>query len=218
MKHPAHQRTRIKFCGMTRAEDIGRASALGVDAVGLIVVPSSKRALSLEAARELRLSVPPLVSCVLLLMDAEFELAQRAVAAVKPDLVQFHGAEPPDYCSALGIAYLKAVPMAEVDDVDAFQRRYPQAAGFVFDSHGAGHQGGSGQAFDWSRLPSERNRPLLLAGGLMPETVSDAVRAVRPFAVDVSSGIEIAPGIKCPERMQQFVNEVNRADRRPENQ
>lgn len=207
------QRTRIKFCGMTRVEDVRAAVALGVDAIGLIVVPGSKRGLAIEHAATLRREVPALVAATLLLMDADAAFARAAVEAVQPDLLQFHGAETPEFCANLGRPWIKAVPMGSVDDPLAYQRRYAGAAGFVFDSHGAGGQGGSGHGFDWARLPSERLAPLVLAGGLKPENVFEAVRAVRPHAVDVSSGIEDAPGSKSLARMQTFVNEVERADR-----
>lgn len=207
------QRTRIKFCGMRRAQDIRAAIQLGVDAIGLIVVPGTKRGLAVDDAARLRREVPPLASAVLLLMDADAELAQVAVAAVQPDLLQFHGAETPEFCAGFGRLWIKAVPMGAVEDPLAYQRRYAGAAGFVFDSHGVGGQGGSGHAFDWARLPAERPSPLLLAGGLRPDNVFEAVCAVRPHAVDVSSGIEDAPGEKSLARMQAFVSEVERADR-----
>jgi phosphoribosylanthranilate isomerase len=212
------QRTRIKFCGMTRAEDVQRAVALGVDAIGLILVPGSKRALGLDQASVLRAEVPALVHSVLLVMNADAAFVRTAIQALRPDLVQFHGDETPEFCAAFELPFLKAVPMASVTSVAAYQRAYAQAAGFVFDSHAAGAQGGSGHAFDWSRLPNERSHPLLLAGGLTPANVQAAVRAVRPYAVDVSSGIESAPGLKCPQRMQQFVDEVHHADRSPSSQ
>lgn len=207
------QRTRIKFCGMKRAEDIRAAVRMGVDAIGLIVVPGTKRGLAIEAAAALRREVPALVSAVLLLMDADPDFARAAVEAVQPDLLQFHGTEEPAFCASLGRPWIKAVPMGGVADPLAYQRCYAGASGFVFDSHGAGGQGGSGHAFDWARLPVERPAPLLLAGGLKPENVFEAVCAVRPHAVDVSSGIEDAPGEKSLARMQAFVNEVERADR-----
>lgn len=207
------QRTRIKFCGMKRADDVRAAVSLGADAIGLIVVPGTRRGLSIEQASTLRREVPVLASAVLLLMDADAELARAAIEAVRPDLVQFHGAESPEFCAGFGRPWIKAVPMGSVDDVQAYLGPYAQASGFVFDSHAAGGQGGSGHGFDWARLPADRPVPLLLAGGLKPDNVFEAVRAVRPFAVDVSSGIEDAPGEKCLARMQAFVNEVERADR-----
>jgi phosphoribosylanthranilate isomerase len=207
------QRTRIKFCGMKRAADIRAAVRLGVDAIGLIVAPGTKRGLAIEEAALLRREVPALASAVLLLMDPAPDFARAAVDAVQPDLLQFHGSEDPALCASLGRPWIKAVPMGGIEDPQAYQRRYAGAAGFVFDSHGAGGQGGSGHAFDWARLPAKRSALLLLAGGLKPDNVFEAVCAVRPYAVDVSSGIEDAPGEKSLARMQLFVSEVERADR-----
>lgn len=205
-------RTRIKFCGMTRAEDVAAAVALGVDAIGLILVPGSPRALSLSQAVALRATLPPFVASVALSLDAEPADVQRSAATLRPTLWQFHGSEAPDDCDRLGLPYLKAVPMARPDEAAAFAARYRGASGFVLDSHVAGGQGGSGQRFDWSRIPVGLGRPLVLAGGLAPDNVFDAVCAVRPYAVDVSSGIESAPGVKDAERMRAFVAQVQRAD------
>jgi phosphoribosylanthranilate isomerase len=205
-------RTRIKFCGMTRPEDLALAAALGVDAVGLIFAPRSPRFLELPQARALRASLPPFVAPVALLMDADLTQVQAILHTVKPALLQFHGSEAPQDCGRWGVPYLKAVPMAIPEGATAYAARYPDAAGFVFDSHAAGEPGGSGRAFDWSALPRHLARPMLLAGGLTPDNVHDAVCAVRPWAVDVSSGIESAPGIKDPDKMRRFVDEVRRAD------
>ena len=210
------ERTRIKFCGMTRAEDIACAAALGVDAVGLIFATRSPRRLELAQARALRAVLPPFVSTVALLMDADLTQVQAILQTVKPALLQFHGSEAPQDCGRWGVPYLKAVPMAIPEGAAIYAARYPDAAGFVFDSHAAGEPGGSGRAFDWSALPRQLPRPLLLAGGLTPENVYDAVCAVRPWAVDVSSGIESAPGIKDQDKMRRFVAEVRRADQNGE--
>ncbi len=205
-------RTRIKFCGMTRVEDVQFAAELGVDAVGLIFAPRSPRCLELARARVLRAALPPFVTPVALLMDADIAQVQAMLQAVKPALLQFHGAERPEDCARYGLPFLKAVPMAIPEGAAIYVARYPEAIGFVFDSHAAGEAGGSGQRFDWSRLPRGIGRPVLLAGGLDPENVFEAVRSVRPYAVDVSSGIESAPGIKDAEKMRRFVAEVKRAD------
>lgn len=232
MKLPMH-RTRIKFCGMTRAEDIATAVALGVDAIGLILVPRSPRCLTLAQARELRATLPPFVASVVLTLDADPAEVQRSATILRPTLWQFHGNEAPEDCARLGLPYLKAVPMAQADDAAsraprsastaprsvalasdpvAFAARYPDATGFVLDSHAAGGQGGTGHRFDWTRVPADLPARFLLAGGLTPDNVFDAIRTVRPYAVDVSSGIESSPGIKNPESMRRFVDEVRRAD------
>lgn len=207
------RRTRIKFCGMTRAEDINTAVALGVDAIGLILVPGSPRWLSVAQALALRATLPPFVASVALSLDADPAEVQRSAATLRPTLWQFHGSEAAEDCVRLGLPFLKAIPMAQPDDAAAFAARYPTAAGFVLDSHAVGGQGGSGVLFDWSRVPTNLGAARrVLAGGLTPENVFDAVRTVRPYAVDVSSGIEYAPGNKDPERMRRFVAEVQRAD------
>lgn len=207
-------RTRIKFCGMTRRDDIDAATALGVDAIGLIIAEPSVRRLTPEQASRLVAGLPPLLSKVLLCMDNAPTLVRDAIDASAPQWLQFHGTETAAECEAFGLPYLKAVPMGSLADDAALTRyidRFPSAAGFVLDSHAGGKAGGSGERFDWSRAPC-LSRPWLLAGGLNPDNVADAIRATRPFAVDVCSGIESAPGIKDIERMQHFVEMVNKSD------
>lgn len=205
-------RTRIKFCGMTRSVDLEGAVALGVDAVGLILAARSPRRLEVGQARELRASLPPFVTAVALVMDAEAAALREIVDRIRPNLLQFHGSETPEDCRRAGLPYLKVVPMAIPEGAAIYAARYPDAAGYVFDSHAAGEPGGSGRSFDWRQLPRALKRPLILAGGLTPDNVFDAVCAVRPWAVDVSSGIESAPGIKDPDRMRRFVDAVRLAD------
>lgn len=205
-------RTRIKFCGLARIEDARLATALGVDAIGLIFAPRSPRCLDLAQGRTLRAALPPFVAAVALVMDAEVATVKEILQTVTPTMLQFHGAETPDDCGRYGVPYLKAVPMAAPEDALSYVARYAAASGFVFDSHAVGEPGGSGRRFEWSRMPRGLGRPLLLAGGLTPDNVFEAVCALRPYAVDVSSGIESAPGIKDAEKMRRFVAEVRRAD------
>lgn len=204
-------RTRIKFCGMTRADDVDAAVRLGVDAIGFVLVPGSPRCLRPEAALALRARIPPFVASVALTLDEDPARVQRMAAMLRPSLWQFHGSEEPEDCTRLGLPYLKAIGMAQPQAAAVLTATHSAAAGFVLDSHGIGQQGGSGRTFDWSQIP-ELPRPLILAGGLTPDNVFDAVRRVRPFAVDVSSGIEIAPGRKHVEAMRAFIAEVRRAD------
>jgi phosphoribosylanthranilate isomerase len=205
-------RTRIKFCGITRAEDIAAAVALGVDALGLILVERSPRALTLRQAASLRAQIPPLVACVVLLRDPDPALVRAVVRQLRPDLLQFHGNEAAALCRRAGRPYVKAIPMGEPAAGLAMLDAHAAAAGFVFDSHRAAGLGGSGKVFDWTQIPAAARARAILAGGLDPLTVIEAVRAVRPYAVDVSSGIESAPGIKCPQRMRDFVAAVRAAD------
>ncbi len=208
----ARGRTRIKFCGLTRIEDVAFAGALGVDAIGLVFAERSRRRVTLDQALELRAAVPPMTSVVALFMDSAPELIDAVVSRLRPDLLQFHGAETDADCRHWHHPYLKAIAMGADDDAGAAMARYPSAAGVLFDANAPGQPGGLGHRFDWGRLPARIDRPWLLAGGLSPETVAEAVRHVRPWGVDVSSGIETAPGRKDAARMQQFVDEVTRAD------
>lgn len=208
-------RTRIKFCGLTRAEDVQVAAAVGADALGFIFAAGSPRCLDLARLDALIDAAPVFVTPVALFRDNDAaEVA--AVLARSPRLVaQFHGDESPAFCAAFARPWLKAVPMGALPDaaLTDFLRGFADAGcrGFVFDSHGGATSGGSGRGFDWSRLPETAPAPVILAGGLTPDTVADAVRQVRPFAIDVSSGIESAPGIKDHAKMRRFADEVFRA-------
>jgi phosphoribosylanthranilate isomerase len=207
-------RTRVKFCGMTRSGDVRLASELGVDAVGFVFAAGSPRRVHPQQARMMRQALGPLVDAVALFMDNSIEEVRKAVRLVRPTLLQFHGNEDDAFCRGFGVPYIKAVAMGGDHPPGAavLRSRYPGAAGFLFDAHAPGGAGGSGLAFDWSRLPSDLQAPMLLAGGLDADNVFDAVTTVLPWGVDVSSGIESAPGIKDGERMRRFVEEVRRAD------
>ena len=203
-------RTRIKFCGMTRVEDALAAARLGADAIGLIFAPGSPRRIDADDADRIARAMPPFVTRVGLFIDQPADEVSRNVDAVALDLLQFHGREDAAFCRMFGKPYIKVVPMLDVDDVAAFAARYPDAAGFLLDSHRAGAAGGTGQTFDWSRAVAALERPILLAGGLNPHNVHAAVTRVKPWAVDASSGIESSPGIKDHARMQAFIDEVHR--------
>ena len=207
-------RTRIKFCGMTRAGDVRLASELGVDAVGFVFAGGGPRHVHVQEARMMRNALAPLVDVVALFMDNTVEEVRDVVRLVRPTLLQFHGGEDDAFCRGFGVPFLKAVAMGggQNPTTAMLRSRYPTAAGFVFDGHAHGTPGGSGKTFDWSRLPHDMDKPMLLAGGLEPGNVFDAVTAALPWGVDVSSGIESAPGIKDGERMRRFVEEVRRAD------
>ena len=206
-------RIRIKFCGLRRPRDVDAAVALGVDAIGLILVPASKRCIDLGLAAKLRANLPPFVSSVLLFKDADAGFVQEAIDAVKPELLQFHGAEAPDFCASFGLRYLKAVAMGGKVSLRAEARRYRDAAGLLLDSHAPGGMGGRGEAFDWQALPKVA-APLVLAGGLHAGNVGRGIAAIQPYAVDVSSGIESRPGVKDAGKMQAFVAAVRRAEKK----
>ncbi|MCD7098672.1 phosphoribosylanthranilate isomerase [Stenotrophomonas sp. MMGLT7] len=207
-------RTRIKFCGMTRAGDVRLAGELGVDAVGFVFAAGSPRRLAPAEARAMRQAIAPMVDVVALFRDNSREEVREVLRAVRPTLLQFHGEEEDAFCRSFNLPYLKAVPMGGREEINArtLQLQYPNAAGFLFDSHAPGEGGGTGQAFDWSRLPTGLHRPFLLAGGIKAENVFDAIIATLPWGVDVSSGIEAEPGIKDGNKMRRFVEEVRRAD------
>lgn len=218
--HAPH-RTRIKFCGMTRVDDALAAAELGVDAIGLIFAARSKRRVAPDAAAGIRDALPPFVASVALFMDNSADEVRATIERVRPTLLQFHGGEDDDFCAEFGLPYLKAVAMGGGgEDPATLLVRWPRAAAFLFDSHAKGEAGGSGQTFDWARVPSGFLRPFLVAGGLTPDNVFDAVRTTECWGVDVSSGIEGgelergAPGIKDAAKMRRFVAEVARADRR----
>lgn len=207
------RRTRIKFCGITRAEDAAEAIALGVDALGFILVPESPRCVSLEVAARIRATLPPFVSAVVLLRNPAPEQIHEAIRVLKPDLLQFHGEETAAFCASFGWPYLKAIAMQdEPRALGEIAAEYADAAGLLLDGHGAGGLGGQGRSFDWTRITADAGKPLLLAGGLTPANVGLAIRTARPYAVDVSSGIEAAPGIKDSGKMRAFVREVSAAD------
>lgn len=206
-------RTRIKFCGVTRAEDLRVVAGLDVDAIGLVFTRRSQRFVGISQARTLRRAVQPFVTTVALFMDDEPGWIEEVIAAVQPDLLQFHGEESAGFAGSFMRPYIKAVPMGSVDDAVAFASRHPAASGFLLDSHSSGNVGGTGEAFDWKRVPP-LPAALMLAGGLDEHNVATAISAVRPYAVDVSSGIESAPGIKDAIRMRAFVAAVRGADAR----
>ena len=207
-------RTRIKFCGMTRAGDIRLAGELGVDAVGFVFARGSSRRVSPGEARAMRHAVAPMVDVIALFRNNSREEVREVMRMLRPDLLQFHGEEDEVFCRSFNMPYLKAVAMGGSESIAAraLQQAHPQAAGFLLDSHAPGGSGGSGMAFDWSQVPVGLHRPFLLAGGMRPDNVCDAILATRPWGVDVSSGIESAPGVKDGDKMRRFVEEVRRAD------
>lgn len=201
-------RTRIKFCGITRVADAQSAVEMGVDAIGLVFTQRSPRRVTPAQARAIVGHLPPMVSVVALFMDNTADWVREVENVVKPALLQFHGAETGAFCSSFDTPYLKAIAMNSVEDVPACLEAHPHARGFLLDGHVAGGQGGQGMSFDWSRVPGDSLRPVILAGGLDAGNVATAIRRVRPWAVDVSSGIEVSPGIKSPDKMQAFVKAV----------
>ena len=200
--------TRIKCCGMTRVEDALLAAQLGADAIGVVMTSRSKRQVSLPQAKAIVDAMPPFVATVALCMDDDAEFVRAVIETVRPTLLQFHGTERDEWCTQFDKPYLKAIAMGDGARALSQLRTYPRAAGLLLDGHGLGETGGSGKTFDWSLMPRDVSQPLILAGGLTPANVQSAVRVAQPWAVDVSSGIESAPGIKDPNKLRDFIAAV----------
>jgi phosphoribosylanthranilate isomerase len=205
-------RTRVKICGITRVEDGLAAARAGADAVGLVFETRSPRRVGIEQARGIAARLPPFVAVVGLFVDAAPEQVREALGALRLDLLQFHGSETPDYCRQFAKPFIKAIPMREGVDLHEAGRAFADAAALLLDTHVAGIAGGSGQVFDWSRIPHDLAKPVILAGGLTPANVAEAVRTVRPYAVDVSSGVEAAKGIKDAGKIAAFIEAVRNAE------
>jgi len=204
--------TRVKICGITRIEDGVAAAQAGADAIGLVFAPASPRRVSAEQAADIAAALPPFVSCVALFVDPGAAQVRAVLKTFRPDLLQFHGDEPPDFCAAFGLPYLKAVRVRPGTDLLQYAALYAGARGLLLDAYHPDSHGGTGQRFDWDLIPRNLPRPFILAGGLNPNNVAAAVRRVRPWAVDVSSGVEIAKGIKDAGLIARFIREVRNAD------
>ncbi len=207
--------TQIKFCGMTRAEDVDHAIDLEVNALGFVFVKESPRNLGIEQARQLMEHVPPFIMRVGLFMDATVDEIEDIIRHTRLNMLQFHGSEEEEFCCQFPMPYLKAVPVHSTDSIERFCTGYPSASGFVLDSHASGKMGGTGESFAWNRVPASLDRPVVLAGGLTPENIARAVREVQPYAVDVSTGIESSPGLKDFEKMKRFVMEARHGQQSP---
>ena len=206
-------RTRIKICGLTREADVDAAVAAGADAIGFVLYARSPRAVDVDRAAQLARRLPPFVTPVLLFVNAMPAEMAQAVQAVPHALLQFHGDEDAATCDAAGRPYLRAVRMAPGVDLLDCAARFPRATGLLLDAHVDGY-GGGGKVFDWSLIPGGVPAPVVLSGGLNPASVTDGIVRVRPWAVDVSSGVEIGKGLKDPGLMRRFCDAVRQADDR----
>jgi phosphoribosylanthranilate isomerase len=206
-------RTRIKICGLTREVDVDAAVLAGADAIGLVFYARSPRAVCIERAAELARRLPPFVTPVGLFVNAEPAEVVAACAAIPNLLLQFHGDETPADCERYRRPYLRAARMAPGFDLLDFARQFASAQAVLLDAHVEGY-GGGGKVFDWSLIPSGVPRPVVLSGGLSAANVIDGVMQLRPVAVDVSSGVEVAKGIKDAELMRAFCAAVRLADQR----
>jgi len=204
-------RTRIKICGLTREADVDAAVAAGADAVGFVLYEKSPRHVTAARAGELARRLPPFVTPVLLFVNAAPAAVATGLAAVPGALLQFHGDESPADCEAPARPYLRAARMAPGLDLLDFAARYRSAQALLLDAHVEAY-GGSGKAFDWSLVPPGVPLPVVLSGGLNPANVADGLRRLRPWAVDVSSGVESAKGIKDASAMRRFCQAVRQFD------
>ena len=204
-------RTRIKICGITRPGDAAAAAQAGADAIGLVFYPPSPRFLNVERAREIRDALPPLVQTVALFVNPDAAQVAQVIGRVQPGLLQFHGEETPAFCAQFGLPFVKACRMAQGVDLLKYLRPFSAASGWLLDAH-VEEYGGVGASFDWSLVPARLERPLVLSGGLTRANVGAAVRRVRPWAVDVSSGVEASKGIKDAAKIAVFIAEVRNAD------
>jgi phosphoribosylanthranilate isomerase len=209
----AHVRTRIKICGITRTQDARAAAEAGADAIGLVFYPPSPRYLSTERAAEIRDALPPFVQTVALFVNADAAQVAQVLGRVRPGLLQFHGEETPEFCAQFGMPFVKACRVKPGVDALEYLRPYSRAAAWLFDSH-VPEYGGIGESFDWSLLPAAGRieRSVILSGGLSRENVAEAIRRVRPWGVDVSSGVESAKGVKDGAKIAAFIAEVRNAD------
>ena len=213
-------RTRVKICGITRPQDGVQAAQLGVDAIGLVFYEKSPRNVSVKQAAEICESLPGFVTVVALFMDPDVSQVQRVLGDCPIDLIQFHGQEEPAFCGSFDKAYIKAMGMAgsnghsngQENKISDYAERYSSARSILLDSHAIGVAGGTGEVFNWQSIPEIHRAKIILAGGLKPDNVAQAIQQVRPYAVDLSSGVESAPGIKDIKLMTRLMNEVKRVD------
>lgn len=211
------KRVRIKICGLCSSIDAQAAADAGADAIGLVFYQPSSRCVSLDQALAISADVPPFVARVALFLDAAADEVAAVCERLRPDLLQFHGREAPAFCRGFGVPYIKAVPMADMQDGDTdlaqWAADYRDARALLLDAHSAGEAGGQGNAFSWddrTRLP---DMPIIVAGGLAADNVAAAIARFQPYAVDVSSGVESAPGVKNARLMNEFYDAVRTAPR-----
>jgi len=212
-KHTRTGRTRVKICGLTRDSDLKAAVDIGADAIGLVLHAPSSRAVEKEQAQILLSLLPPFVTSVGLFVDAEPDFVRAVLERAPFDSLQFHGEEPPDYCGAFGRPWIKAIRMRSETNLQAQCERYAGARGLLLDTYDPATAGGTGRRFDWDLVPEWLAPRIILAGGLTPHNVAEAVRRVGPYAVDVSGGVESAKGVKDRAKMEAFLQGVRDGDK-----
>ncbi|MGH8419153.1 MAG: phosphoribosylanthranilate isomerase [Pseudomonas sp.] len=202
---------RSKICGITRIEDALAAVDAGADAIGLVFYPKSPRAVTIEQAQAIIAELPPFVSTVGLFVNAERDALKALLDVVPLDLIQFHGDETPEQCEGYQRPWIKALRVQAGDDLAASCALYDKACGILLDTYVAGIPGGTGETFDWALIPKQLSKPIILAGGLTSANVSQAIAQVRPYAVDVSGGVEKSRGLKDHDKIRAFMSAVHGA-------
>ncbi|MEZ5672189.1 MAG: phosphoribosylanthranilate isomerase [Thiotrichaceae bacterium] len=202
-------RTRVKICGITRPHDALLAARYGADAIGLVFYAPSPRAITVTQARQILQVLPAFVTSVGLFVNAEPAFVREVLAHIPLDILQFHGEESPEYCQSFARPYIKALRMAPGVDINAVAEHYATAQAILLDTYVAGVQGGTGKTFDWTAIPNYRLKPFILAGGLTPNNVAEAIQAAHPYAVDVSGGVELTKGIKDDHKLAAFMKGIN---------
>ena len=205
-------KTRIKICGITREQDLLTVASCGADALGLVFYEKSPRHVTVQQAAQLARAVPPFITVVGLFVNPSVDYVREVLAKVALDVLQFHGEEEPGFCTQFGRPYLKAIRVKPGVDLVECATRYASAQGLLLDAYVEGTQGGTGESFDWALIPRDMPLPVILSGGLYAGNVAEAIRKIRPYAVDVSSGVEAARGIKDAAKIAAFINEVKRTD------
>jgi phosphoribosylanthranilate isomerase len=205
-------RTRVKICGVTRPEDALTIVQHGADALGLVFYEPSPRHVSIEKAKEIIAHVPAFVSVVGLFVDADEEFVRQVIHEVHLDILQFHGDESPNYCRQFFKPYIKAVRVKRDTNLVQYASSYQDAKALLLDAFVEGSPGGTGLSFDWALIPEQLSLPVILAGGLNPENIQEAIKTVKPFAVDVSGGVEQTKGIKSVAKLVAFMQGVRHAD------
>jgi phosphoribosylanthranilate isomerase len=196
---------KVKICGVTTLSQVEMVQHSGADAIGLVLYEKSSRYVDLDNAIKLRRAISPDVLCVALVVNADEEFIESVISKLKPDFIQFHGDETAEFCNQFNYPFIRAIRMSESLNILDEVIGYKAEGGFLFDAWNKDHYGGTGETFDWSRLPSEHNFNLILAGGLNPDNVAAAVRLVKPYMVDVSGGVECSAGVKDQGKVAEFI-------------
>ena len=201
-------RTRVKICGITSTEQALMVQQSGADALGLVIYEKSPRYVDIDQAATIRAAINDSVLAIALLVNPNEDLVNQVITQVKPDYIQFHGDETPEFCQQFNYPFIRAVRMRDGLDIDAEVAAYNAEGGFLFDAWSDDLYGGTGHSFDWSRLPTTTDYKLILAGGLTPDNVAEAIAKTEPYMVDVSGGVEASPGIKDPIKVQALVEQA----------